>query len=194
VLSVYAGLRPLIKADASSTAALSRDHLISVSDSGLITLGGGKWTTYRKMAEDVIDHAEMIGALDHEPCVTQSLSIHGSQVEMADPSHLSIYGSDSLGIHALIVGDCTLGERLHPKLEFLKAEVIWHVRHEMARTVEDVLSRRTRALLLDARSSMEAAPAVARLMAEELNQDAAWETAQVAAYQKLAAGYLLPDS
>lgn len=192
VLSVYAGLRPLIKADASSTAALSRDHLISISDSGLITLAGGKWTTYRKMAEDVIDHAEMVGALDHRYCTTHELKIHGAEITAAEQSHLHYYGSDAVGIRSLIESDPVLGEQLHPDLEFLKAEVIWHVRHEMARTVEDVLSRRTRALLLNARASMEAAAGVAQLMASELGRDQAWQNSQISEYQSLAKGYLLP--
>lgn len=194
VLSVYAGLRPLIKSDASSTAALSRDHLISISDAGLITLAGGKWTTYRKMAEDVIDHAEMVGALDHRHCDTHELKIHGSAQAPRPPAelaHLQFYGSDAVGIRALMQQDESLAERLHSKLEFVKAEVVWHARHEMARTVEDVLARRTRALLLDARASLEAAPAVAALLAAELGKDAAWQTAQVADYQALAKGYLL---
>jgi len=193
VLSVYAGLRPLIKADASSTAALSRDHLISISDSGLITLAGGKWTTYRKMAEDVIDHAEMIGALEHRYCSTHELPVHGAAMGAPETTHLHYYGSDAEGIRGLISADPALGEVLHPRLEFLKAEVIWHVRHEMALTVEDVLARRTRALLLDARASMEAAPVVAALMAAELGQDEAWINAQVEAYQAQAKGYLLPE-
>lgn len=194
VLSVYAGLRPLIKSDASSTAALSRDHLISISDAGLITLAGGKWTTYRKMAEDVIDHAEMVGALDHRHCDTHELKIHGSAQAARPPAelaHLQFYGSDAVGIRALMQQDESLAERLHPKLEFVKAEVVWHARYEMARTVEDVLARRTRALLLDARASLEAAPAVAALLAAELGKDAAWQAAQVADYQALAKGYLL---
>jgi glycerol-3-phosphate dehydrogenase len=186
-------LRPLIKAEAGSTAALSRDHLITISDSGLITLAGGKWTTYRKMAEDVIDHAEMIGALEHCQCVTHDLPVHGSQSAASDETHLHYYGSDADGIRALITTEPALGERLHPRLEFLKAEVIWHVRHEMARSVEDVLARRTRALLLDARASMEAAPIVAVLMAKELGQDEAWVTRQAAGFCALAAGYLLPN-
>jgi glycerol-3-phosphate dehydrogenase len=192
VLSVFAGLRPLIKAEAGSTAALSRDHLITISDSGLITLAGGKWTTYRKMAEDVIDHAEMIGALDHRHSATHELPIHGSETSLADATHLHYYGSDASGIRALIDADPALGVQLHPKLEFLKAEVLWHVRYEMARTVEDVLARRTRALLLDARASLEAAPVVARLMAQELGKDRLWETEQIHAYELLAQGYLLP--
>jgi glycerol-3-phosphate dehydrogenase len=192
VLSVFAGLRPLIKAEAGSTAALSRDHLISISDSGLITIAGGKWTTYRRMAEDVIDHAEMVGALDHRLCVTQNLPIHGSAACAGNPAdHLGAYGGDAAGIQDLISKDPALGGRIHPELEFLHAEVIWHVRHEMARTVEDVLARRTRALLLSARASAEAAPAVAARMAGELGRDSSWIEAQVRDYQALAAGYTL---
>jgi len=191
VLSVFAGLRPLIKADVGSTAALSRDHLITISDSGLITLAGGKWTTYRKMAEDVIDHAEMIGALAHRVCITHNLPVHGSQSDAADATHLRYYGSDAAGIRALIRDDSALGTPLHPRLEFLKAEVIWHVRHEMARTVEDVLARRTRALLLDARASIEAVPIVAALMAAEMEKNAEWAVEQVRQYRDLSAGYCL---
>lgn len=202
VLSVYAGLRPLVKHGAASaaTAALSRDHVVVVSDSGLITITGGKWTTYRKMAEDVIDHAELIGGLDHRPCRTHSLAIHGSAGEhkggalggCAPPEHFKVYGADASAIRDLIAVDPSLADTIHPRLEFQKAEVIWHVRHEMARTVEDVLARRTRALLLDARSSIEAAPVVAALMAGELQKDQGWVERQVKAYASLAAGYMLP--
>lgn len=192
VLSVFAGLRPLIKAEAGSTAALSRDHLISISNSGLITIAGGKWTTYRRMAEDVIDHAEMIGALDHRLCVTQNLAIHGSAAPAGGAEdHLACYGSDAEGIRALIDADPSLGERLHPELEHLHAEVVWHVRHEMARTVEDVLARRTRALLLNARAASESAEVVARRMAAELGRDESWIVSQVQSFQALAAGYML---
>lgn len=194
VLSVYAGLRPLVKhGTAGSTAALSRDHVIAVSDSGLITITGGKWTTYRKMAEDVIDHAELVGSLDHRPCKTHSLAIHGAAVGNIAAEHLRGYGTDASGIGDLIAADASLGEAIHPALEFQKAEVIWHARHEMARTVEDVLARRTRALLLDARSSMEAAPVVAALLARELKKDSDWIKGQVDDYRRLAQGYLLPQ-
>ncbi len=193
VLSHFAGLRPLIKAGAGgSTAALSRDHLISVSDSGLMTLSGGKWTTYRKMAEDAVDHAEMIGALDHRVCLTHHLPIHGadsSERNVGDP--WAVYGSDACAIRDLMATHSSLSQRLHPELEFVKAEVVWHVRHEMARTVEDVLARRTRALLLHAKASLEAAPVVAELMAAELGKDAAWCSQQVDSYRQLASGYLL---
>lgn len=192
VLSVFAGLRPLIKADASTTAALSRDHLITVSESGLITVGGGKWTTYRKMAEDVVDHAEMVGALDHRTCTTHHLPVHGAMAD--DHGPLACYGTDAGGIRALVEANPALGAPIHPRLEFIQAEVVWHVRHEMARTVEDVLARRVRALLLDARASMEAAPVVAGLMAAELGRDKAWEEAQTASYVELARGYVLPEA
>jgi len=194
VLSVFAGLRPLIKAEAESTAALSRDHLIAVSESGLITLGGGKWTTYRKMAEDVVDHAEMVGALDHRACVTQSLPVHGAAGGAGGAggaAHLAVYGADAAGIRALAAATPALGERLHPRLEFLQAEVVWHARHEMARTVEDVLARRTRALLLDAQAALEAAVRVAELLAAELGRDATWQAHQVRSFQHLARAYML---
>jgi glycerol-3-phosphate dehydrogenase len=192
VLSVFAGLRPLIKAEAGSTAALSRDHLISISDSGLITIAGGKWTTYRRMAEDVIDHAEMVGALDHRLCVTQNLAIHGAAAPAGGAGdHLACYGSDAEGIRGLISIDPALGGRIHPALEFLHAEIVWHVRHEMARTVEDVLARRTRALLLNARAAFESAEAVARRMAAELGHDESWVVTQVQGFQALATGYML---
>lgn len=192
VLSVYAGLRPLVKQDAGgNTAALSRDHLIAVSDSGLITITGGKWTTYRKMAEDVIDHAELVGSLDHRLCQTHALAIHGSTTEHAAAEHLRVYGSDAAGIREIITTNPSLAATIHPKLEFQKAEVLWHVRHEMARTVEDVLARRTRALLLDARSSIEAASVVAELMAGELKEGDAWIRKETDAYQALASGYVL---
>ncbi len=192
VLSVFAGLRPLVKHDAAaSTAALSRDHLIAVSASGLITITGGKWTTYRKMAEDVIDHAELIGHLDHRPCGTHSLAVHGSTAETIAEENLRPYGSDAAAIRDLIRQQPALAGRIHPSLEFQKAEIVWHVRHEMARTVEDVLARRIRALLLNARASAEAAETVAELMAGELGRDAKWISEQAASYRSLAKGYQL---
>ncbi len=192
VLSVFAGLRPLIKAEAESTAALSRDHLIAVSESGLITLGGGKWTTYRKMAEDVIDHAEMVGGLEQHACPTRDLPVHGaSGAPASENSHLRVYGADAAGIRDLVAAAPALAARLHPHLEFLEAEVVWHARHEMARTVEDVLARRTRALLLDAQAALEAAPRVAALLATEFGRDAAWQAHQVRHFHHLAGGYML---
>lgn len=193
VLSIFAGLRPLVKAgDGSDTAALSRDHSIIVSGSGLITLTGGKWTTYRKMAEDVIDQAETLGGLDHKRCQTEDMQIHGWTRAKAPSRHLATYGSDALQIETLIKEAPELAERLHPELPYQKVEVVWHAREEMARTVEDVLARRTRALLLNAKASIEIAETVASILAKELDRDSEWEQQQVAEYTELARGYVYP--
>lgn len=192
VLSVFAGLRPLVKTGSGkNTAALSRDHTILISKSGLVTITGGKWTTYRKMGQDVIDKAALVAGLEERPCKTEDMRIHGwlKNYDVHDPLHY--YGSDALGIHKLQHEDRKLEERLHQRLPYTGAEVIWAVREEMARTVEDVLSRRMRALLLDARASMDMAPAVAKLMASELKMNKKWQKEQVDAYIDLAKGYVL---
>lgn len=195
VLSIFAGLRPLVKSgDAGNTAALSRDHTIIVSPGGLVTVTGGKWTTYRKMAEDVVDHAEMVAGLDNRDCETRHLQIHGWTKHSHDQEHLALYGSDAESIEQLIRENPALGERLHPELPYQHAEVVWHVRGEMAQTVEDVLARRTRALLLNARASAEAARPVAERMAAELGKDKDWVDQQTQAYQTLAKGYMFTES
>ncbi len=191
VLSVFAGLRPLVKAgDGADTAALSRDHSILISNSGLITLTGGKWTTYRKMAEDVIDQAETVGDLNHKCCQTEDMQIHGWTQSEAPSRNLAPYGSDALQIQELIKDQPELAEPVHPELPYQQVEVVWHAREEMARTVEDVLARRTRALLLNAEASIEAAPKVASMLADLLGRDEAWQAEQVAAYTQLAEGYV----
>jgi len=194
VLSIFAGLRPLVKAgDGGDTAALSRDHTIVVSESGLVTITGGKWTTYRKMAEDVIDHAEMVAGVDNRRCHTETLQVHGWTRATIAERHLRGYGSDAVRLRALMADDKALTARLHARLPYQAGEVVWHARHEMALTVEDVLARRTRALVLDAPASIEAAPVVARLLAGELGRDAAWEAAEVEAYTRVARGYVFTD-
>lgn len=194
VLSVFAGLRPLVKSgDGSNTAALSRDHTILVSESGLLTITGGKWTTYRKMAEDVIDQAETIAGIENERCRTETMHIHGwTQAEIRE-RNLRPYGSDAVRLSELIKSTPGLENPLHPALPYQQGEVIWQVRHEMACTLEDVLARRTRALMLDARASIAAAPSVAHLMAQELGHDAQWEARQVADYTAVARGYVFTD-
>lgn len=193
VLSVFAGLRPLVKsADSTSTMALSRDHSILVSASGLITLTGGKWTTYRKMAQDVIDRAEAIGGLQQPGCPTENLKIHGWTRDKPTQANLGVYGSDAEGILAIIRHSPQLAAKLHPALPYQAAEVVWHAREEMARSVEDVLARRTRALFLNARASIEAAPAVASILAREICREQAWIEGQLHDYRRLAAGYCWP--
>lgn len=190
VLSCFAGLRPLVRArHADKTAALSRDHLLLVAPSGLVTITGGKWTTYRKMGEDAVDAAAVVAGLEPVPSVTAALPLHGWVAE-GQRGEEGLYGSDAAAIDRLARERPEQGEPLHPRLPYRVAEVVWAARREMARTVEDVLARRTRALLLDARASVDAAPAVARLLAAELGRDAAWEQAQAALFRELARGYL----
>jgi glycerol-3-phosphate dehydrogenase len=192
VRSVFAGLRPLVKAgDGKNTASLSRDHTLIVSESGLVTITGGKWTTYRKMGQDTIDQAATVAGLNLKDCVTENLRIHGwlKNVDKNDPLHH--YGSDRIEITKIAKESPELGEQLHERLPYIKAEVVWAVQKEMAMTVEDVLSRRTRALLLDAKASVDMAPEVARLMAGELGKDQAWIDQQVKEYTQLANDYIL---
>ena len=197
VLSVFAGIRPLVRATGvASTAALSRDHLINIDRSGLVTICGGKWTTYRHMAEDCVDQAATLAQLPERPCVTPHLRIHGFRdLPREDAAKefgpLAIYGSDAYEIRKLVDTDASLSEPLHAALPYLKAEVIWAVRREMARTVEDVLARRTRALFLNARAALEMAPTVADLMAQELGWDEITKTKQLAAFRDVASNYML---
>jgi glycerol-3-phosphate dehydrogenase len=193
VLSIFAGLRPLVgSTDAADTAALSRDHSLTISRSGLITITGGKWTTYRKMAEDTVDQAILLGRLPERKCVTERLRIHGYHHNADTFGGLAAYGADAPEVRALIAQDPSYAERIHPRLQPVRGEVHWAVRREMCRTVEDFLSRRTRSLLLDARASIQAAPVVAQEMAVALGRDEAWAAAQVKEFTDLAQGYVLP--
>jgi glycerol-3-phosphate dehydrogenase len=192
VLSVFVGVRPLVRSGSGgNTAALSRDHTIHIDPSGLLTIAGGKWTTYRHMAEDCVDHAATLARLPEKPCVTRNLNVHGFHRQAHNFGALSVYGSDALLIQDLIRSDPSLATPLHPALPTCAAEVVWAARVEMARTVEDVLARRTRALFLNARAAMEMAPATARLLARELDRDDAWQAQQVHAFRTLAQGYLV---
>jgi len=191
---VFAGLRPLVKSgDSKDTASLSRDHTLIVSPSGLVTIAGGKWTTYRKMAQDTIDQAATVAGLNIRECTTENLRIHGwlKNVDKKDP--LYYYGSDKVSLEKMIEKRPELGEKLHERLPYLKAEVVWGVRKELAVTVEDILARRTRAILLDAPASIEMAPEVARLMAEEAGHDKKWQEEQVKEYTAIAENYVLSE-
>jgi glycerol-3-phosphate dehydrogenase len=202
VLSVFAGIRPLVRAtNVTNTAALSRDHVIHIDRSGLVTIAGGKWTTYRHMAEDCVDQAATLAQLPEKPCVTHHLHIHGfHEVAIEDTAKedaakqfgsLAVYGSDAYEIRKLIEADAKLGEPLHAALPYVKAEVIWAARYEMARTVEDILARRTRALFLNARAALAMAPPVADLMASELGWDEVTRRKHLAAFRDIASNYVL---
>jgi len=173
VLSVFTGIRPLVRTgEASKTAALSRDHTIHISSSGMLTIVGGKWTTYRHMAEDAVDHAIVLAHLEERPCVTRELRIHPG-----DAGAIAQLGRDSLG----------------DVLPITSGQVRWSARHEMARTVEDVLARRTRALFLNVRAALAMAPEVARLLAQELERDEAWQRTQLRAFRDTARFFQLEE-
>lgn len=190
ILSVFAGLRPLAHPASKDTASISRDHILSIADSGLVTITGGKWTTYRKMGEDVVDAAAAIAGVPEWRSMTRHLRIHGWQEHTETGGLWSDYGDDARLLASLAAETPSWGEQLHPRLPYRACEVVWGVRAEWARTVEDVLARRTRALFLDARASMEIAPQVAQLMAAELGRDEEWQKEQVESFCRLAAGYL----
>jgi glycerol-3-phosphate dehydrogenase len=191
VLSAFAGLRPLVKqGDVKNTAEISRDHTLHISPSGLLTIAGGKWTTYRKMAEDTVDQAILLAGLDYTPSATEDLNIHGYHKNADIYDDFAIYGSDAPAIKKLFTENKAYQKRIHPDKKSRVAEIIWSARHEMARTVEDFLSRRTRHLLLDTNASIKMAPIVAEWMAKEMKKDKSWEKSQVEEYNKIAANYI----
>ena len=196
VLCVFAGLRPLAApthSDSKKTKEISRSHKIYRAESGLISITGGKWTTYRAMAEDVLNAAIKQSGLSAKPCSTANLKLHG-YLENTDRSGWDyVYGSDIFKINEIISKEPGAGEPIHPKYPFKAAHVIFAARNELAQTVEDVLARRVRMLFLDARAAMEAAPKVSEILARELGRDKNWENAQIQEFKNLASGYILND-
>jgi len=191
VLSVFAGLRPLVsKTENLETATISREHTISISRSGLVTIAGGKWTTYRKMAEETIDHAIEIAQLGYRPPVTRNLQIHGYHNHADQFEDLAVYGSDAIEIRKLADKKKRPDETL-PGSSILCAEVEWAVKNEMARTVEDFLARRRRVLFLDARAGIAIAPMVAKLMGKQLKKKGAWRKRQLASFERTAKNYIV---
>ncbi len=193
VLSVFAGLRPLAAPDkegSNSTKEISRDHKLIVAASGLITITGGKWTTYRKMAEETINKTIETVGLAQKDCVTRQLKIHGC-TPVAWKDHLHVYGTDREGILDLASSEPGLAEKLHPMFPNIRAEVVWAVRNEMAQTVEDVLARRLRILFVDAAAAEEMSRQVAGIIAHEQGRTEEWIRQQVEEFGQLAAGYLL---
>jgi glycerol-3-phosphate dehydrogenase len=193
ILSVFTGIRPLVKTKTKTdayTAALSRDHTIQVSPSGLLTIAGGKWTTYRKMAEDAVSRAADLASLPERPCVTKDLRVHGFLNASETPGPLANYGSDAESINRLIREQPDLATPLHEALPICGAQIVWAARNEMARTLDDVLARRTRALFLNARAALSVAPAAARLLADALGRDENWQRRQLAEFNEIAVGFL----
>lgn len=192
ILSVFAGQRPLAapKKEGRSTKELSRSHKIIVSDNGLVTITGGKWTSYRRMAEDTVDRAIQVAGLPRCKCATKKLHIHGYRRNPDLTNHLYVYGSDEPKILRLIEERPELGERLSEKYGYTLAEAVWAVREEMAQTVEDVLARRVRLLFVDAREAIAAAPKTAETIARELGRDRAWIEQQVENFSLLAKNYI----
>ena len=191
ILSVFSGIRPLVGAsDDMNTASLSRDHTIIISNSGLLTIAGGKWTTYRQMAEDCVNHAATLAGLEARPCVTKRLNIHGYHKSPQKFGSLALYGSDAPAIQDLMRADALRQELIHPALSALCGEVVWAVRFEAARTIDDFLARRTRSLFLNAQAAIQAAPKVASLMAAELGYNEQWENEQVASFRHISERYL----
>jgi glycerol-3-phosphate dehydrogenase len=189
VLSAWAGIRPLVRAIGQSTAKLSRDHLIRQDAERLLTITGGKWTTYRHMAEDCVNRAAGMAHLPCRQCRTRELRLHGYHADSASLGDLAEHGSDAEQIRMLMAADPTLALPLHPAVPGRAAEVVWAARFEMARTVEDVLARRMRILFLNTGAAIAAAPQAAKLLAHELGRDAAWERGQIESFNELAQAY-----
>ena len=197
VFAVFAGVSPLAapEKEGQSTKEVSRSHKIFVSETGLITITGGKWTTYRKIAEDIIDKAISEKKLPKKECKTEHLSIRGNQKTstLDRENHLYVYGSDIKNIMALQNNALELKEKIHPDYDFTMAEVAWAIRYEMAITLDDILARRVRLLFLDSRAAISSCEKVARFMAKELGKDELWITNQISEFKTIANGFLLPE-
>ena len=187
VRAAFAGIRPLLRATTGrATSKISREHAIRVEAGRLVTITGGKWTTYRAIAEEAVTSAAAVAGLPARRSRTVTLRVHGHGTVLDPEDPLAVYGSDAAAIRELAREEATLARPLHPALPTTGAEIVWAARHEMARTVEDALARRTRALYLDASAAAGMAPEVARLLARELGRDAAWVEAQVTSFRALA--------
>jgi glycerol-3-phosphate dehydrogenase len=191
VKCIYAGLRPLAANPdkPEATKEVSRRHKITLSSSGLLSIIGGKWTSYRRMAEETIDRAIKAGILEKKKCLTRNFSFYSNNKPLKS-ERLKIYGNQASEIEKMIINQPDLGELIDQRLPYTKAEIIWICKNEMPRTLEDVLARRTRALFLDVRASVEAGPVVADLMAKELGFNKTWQEKQTTDYNKLTANYL----
>jgi glycerol-3-phosphate dehydrogenase len=192
VKAVFAGLRPLAapKEGSTKTKEISRSHKVIVSESKLVSITGGKWTTFRKMGEDTVNYFTKITGEQMKPSASADIKYHGYTIK-PESGHWKGYGTDAEAIRELIKNQPELGEKLHPNFPYTQAEVVWSTRHEMALNVDDILGRRTRMLFLDARAALEMAPKVAVLMAKELGKDESWIENELSDFEKLANKYIL---
>jgi len=191
VLCIFAGLRPLAANpdNPAATREVSRRHKITLSSSGLLSIIGGKWTSYRRMAEETINRGIKAGILDKRECITKNFRFYSDNIKLLS-ARLSIYGDGAGEIEKMISEESAASELLDSVLPYTKAEIIWICRNEMPVTLEDILARRTRSLFLDVRTSVKIAPKVAGIMARELNRDQKWEEEQVEAFTHLSKNYL----
>ena len=192
VKSVFAGLRPLArpKEGSTKTKEISRSHKVILSDSGLVTLTGGKWTTFRKMGEDTVEYFEQVTGEKAKKSTSAEMKIQGN-TNTPEAGHWGIYGSDAKAIKALAEEHPEWKEKIHPDFPNILAEVIWAVRNEMAVKIDDVLSRRIRILILDAQAALDSAPKVAELMAKEMKKNEKWILKELAGFKKIAEKYLI---
>ncbi|MCU0401204.1 MAG: glycerol-3-phosphate dehydrogenase/oxidase [Algoriphagus sp.] len=195
VKAVFAGLRPLArpKEGSTKTKEISRSHKVIISASGLVTLTGGKWTTFRKMGEDTVNYFTKITGQSITSSKSLEQKIHGYTTQIP-AGHFTIYGSDAANIQQLAKENPDWNQPIHPSFPNILAEVVWSCQNEMAVKVEDVLSRRIRMLILDAKAALESAEKVAQLMASVLQKDQAWIESEVADFRKTAEKYLIKST
>ena len=193
IRSVFAGIRPLVAPEngTESTKNVSREHKVMINPSGLVTISGGKWTTYRKMAEDTINAIIESADLPEQECETEQLLLFGATEPGSQKNDSrTAYGSEMKSLHDFILQNPSYGDCIHPDLDILKVQVLWACKYEMARTIEDVLARRTRALFLDAKAALESAPLVVKIMDEVLGNGTDWQTTQLEAFEKIAGNFI----
>jgi glycerol-3-phosphate dehydrogenase len=191
VESVFAGLRPLVKSkNKKNTAFISREHSIIISNSGLVTITGGKWTTYRVMAKDAIDNVIFIAGLNKKECITKNLKIGNWDLPVDSSNHLNIYGNYKAEIEKIKLENSDFQEKIHSDFSYINAEIIWFIRNEMAITLEDVLARRTRLLFLNSQISKDVSYKVVEIMAKELNKTEDWKKNQLDNFSKTLQSYL----
>ena len=193
VLAVFAGLRPLAapKEKGAATKEISRSHKVSITNSHLISIIGGKWTTFRRMGEDTVDAIADLDLVKVLKSTSENIKMHGFPNGRSMEGHMAIYGDDALSIKELMDDDPSLGLKLQPNFPNTKAEVVWMVRNEMAVKVEDVLARRMRILFLDAKAAIQMGPEVAKIMRAELDTDEEWEKNENKEFQEMAEKYLI---